>query len=49
MHYLGIASDIDKIVQATVIELLVPLVDPLFYGNSYGFRPGKGCHDVLGI
>jgi group II intron reverse transcriptase/maturase len=46
-RYLGIASLIDKIVQATILELLTPIVDPIFYDNSFGFRPNKGCHDAL--
>lgn len=46
-RYLGIASSIDKVVQATILELLTPIVDPIFYQNSFGFRPNKGCHDAL--
>jgi len=46
-RYIGIASAIDKVVQATILDLLTPLVEPLFYDNSFGFRPNKGCHDVL--
>lgn len=46
-RYIGIASAIDKVVQATILNLLTPIVDPLFYENSYGFRPNRGCHDAL--
>nr|YP_009495511.1 reverse transcriptase [Psammoneis japonica]AWQ64241.1 reverse transcriptase [Psammoneis japonica] len=46
-RYLGIASSIDKVVQATILELLIPIVEPIFYDNSFGFRPNKGCHDAL--
>lgn len=46
-RYLGIASSIDKVVQAMILELLTPIVDPIFYQNSFGFRPNKGCHDAL--
>jgi RNA-directed DNA polymerase len=46
-RYLGIASSIDKVVQATILELLTPIVDPIFYENSFGFRPNKGCHNAL--
>ena len=34
-------------VQAAILNLLTPLVEPLFYDNSFGFRPNKGCHDAL--
>lgn len=46
-RYLGIASSIDKVVQATILELLTPIVEPIFYKNSFGFRPNRGCHDAL--
>ena len=46
-RYLGIASSIDKVVQATILELLTPIVEPIFYDNSFGFRPKRGCHDAL--
>jgi group II intron reverse transcriptase/maturase len=46
-RYLGIASAIDKVVQAALLELLTPVVESKFYDNSYGFRPNRGCHDAL--
>jgi|JI8StandDraft_2_1071088.scaffolds.fasta_scaffold03265_6 group II intron reverse transcriptase/maturase len=46
-RYLGIASSIDKVVQATILELLTSIVEPIFYDNSFGFRPNRGCHDAL--
>lgn len=46
-RYLGIASAIDKVVQATILNLLTPVVEPLFYENSFGYRPNKVCHDGL--
>ena len=46
-RYIGIASAIDKVIQATILNLLTPKVEPLFYDNSFGFRPNKGCHDAL--
>jgi len=47
VRYLGIASAIDKVVQATLVNLLTPIVEPIFSDFSYGFRPKRGCHDVL--
>lgn len=46
-RYLGIASAIDKVVQGTILELLTPIMEPLFHEQSFGFRPKKGCHDAL--
>jgi len=47
VRYLGIASTIDKVVQATIVNLLTPIVEPTLSEYSYGFRPKKGCHDAL--
>jgi group II intron reverse transcriptase/maturase len=47
LRYLGIASSIDKVVQAVLVNKLTSLVEPLFSDNSYGFRPKRGCHDAL--
>lgn len=47
VRYLGIASAVDKVVQGTLLNLLSPIVEPLFSYHSYGFRPGMGCHNAL--
>jgi group II intron reverse transcriptase/maturase len=44
---LGIAAIEDKIVQQAVVEVLTAIYETDFYGFSYGFRPGRGCHDAL--
>jgi len=44
---LGIAALEDKIVQQAVSEVLAAIYEGDFYGFSYGFRPGRGCHDAL--
>jgi group II intron reverse transcriptase/maturase len=44
---LGIAALEDKIVQHAVSEMLSSIYEADFYGFSYGFRPGRGCHDAL--
>ena len=28
-------------------RLLTPLFEPLFHDQSYGFRPGRSCHDAI--
>lgn len=44
---LGIPSTRDKIVQNGVRLLLEALFEPTFEDESYGFRPGRGCHTAL--
>jgi len=47
VRYLSIASAIDKVVQSVLVRLLTPSLENIFYKNSYGYRPKKGCHDAL--
>lgn len=47
VRYLGVASAIDKVVQSAIKLLLEPMVEPTFSQYSFGFRPGRGCHDAL--
>ena len=28
-------------------QILESIYEPLFLSCSYGFRPGKGCHDAI--
>ena len=45
---LGIAELEDKVVQKAVVDvILTPIYEVVFLGFSYGFRPGRGAHDVL--
>ena len=44
---LGIASLEDKIVQQAVRLVLEQIYEEDFLGFSYGFRPGRGCHNAL--
>jgi retron-type reverse transcriptase len=45
--YVVVSSYVDMVVQAALVELLTPIVEFIFYNNSYGFRPNRGCHDAL--
>ena len=47
VRYLGISSQIDKIVQGALLIKLEAVYEPQFLDVSYGFRPGKGCHNAL--
>jgi len=44
---LGIPCVRDRVAQEVLRRLLTPLFEPLFHEQSYGFRPGKSCHDAL--
>jgi RNA-directed DNA polymerase len=44
---LGISNFEDKIVQRMMHKILESIYEPLFLENSYGFRPGRSCHDAI--
>jgi RNA-directed DNA polymerase len=44
---LGIPAVKDRIVQTAVKLVIEPIFEAAFLPGSYGFRPGRGCHDAL--
>jgi hypothetical protein len=44
---LGIPTMYDRALQALVKLALEPEWEALFESNSYGFRPGRSCHDAI--
>jgi len=44
---LGIPVIVDRVLQARVVNALEPEWDARFEPRSYGFRPGRGCHDAV--
>lgn len=46
---LGIACIEDKLVQRAVVTILERIYESDFYPISFGFRPGKSCHDALSV
>jgi RNA-directed DNA polymerase len=44
---LGIPTVRDRVVQASVLQVLEPIFDVTFANRSYGFRHGRGCHHAL--
>jgi len=44
---LGIPTVTDRVVQQAVRMLLEPIFEQHFAEHSYGFRPGRNCHDAL--
>ncbi|WP_026100779.1 group II intron reverse transcriptase/maturase [Synechococcus sp. PCC 7336] len=47
MRPLGISCFEDKIVQEMTRGILEGIYEPTFLDTSYGFRPGRSCHDAL--
>src|SRR5439155_21020263 len=47
MRPLGIPVIRDRVQQARVKNALEPQWEARFEGRSYGFRPGRGCHDAI--
>jgi hypothetical protein len=45
---LAVAALEDKIVQRATVAVLNAIYEEEFLGFSYGFRPGRGAHDVRG-
>ncbi|HBL12512.1 MAG TPA: hypothetical protein DD379_14125, partial [Cyanobacteria bacterium UBA11162] len=43
---LGIPTIADRALQALVKAALEPEWEAKFEPNSYGFRPGRACHDA---
>jgi len=44
---LGVGNFEDKLVQRMMHKVLESIYEPLFLDCSYGFRPGRGCHDAV--
>ena len=44
---LGIPTVIDRIIQQAIAQKLVPIYEPLFSDDSYGYRPGRNAQQAL--
>jgi len=44
---LGISNIEDKIFQSMYAKILSAIYEPLFIEESFGFRPGRSCHDAM--
>src|SRR5215210_2282306 len=47
MRPLGIPAVVDRVMQAIVKNALEPYWEARFEPASYGFRPGRSCHDAI--
>jgi group II intron reverse transcriptase/maturase len=46
---LGVPTVTDRVAQGTVKLYLEPEIEPMFYSDSYGYRPGKGALDAVAV
>ena len=44
---LGIPTVIDRIIQQAMLQQLMPIYEPLFLEDSFGYRPGRGAKDAI--
>jgi RNA-directed DNA polymerase len=44
---LGIPTVLDRFIEQAMLQVLSPIFDPQFSESSYGFRPGRSCHDAV--
>jgi RNA-directed DNA polymerase len=44
---LGIPTVRDRVVQQALLNVLQPIYDPDFHPSSYGYRPGRSCHQAV--
>ena len=44
---LGIPTVIDRIIQQAMTQQLIPIYEPLFSEDSFGYRPGKSAKDAV--
>lgn len=47
VRYLGIPTICDRVAQQVIRAELEPVLEPKFYPNSFGSRPGKSAHQAL--
>jgi RNA-directed DNA polymerase len=47
MRALGIPTVLDRFIQQAILQVFTPIYDPHFSENSYGFRPGRSCHQAV--
>lgn len=40
---LGVPTVLDRFVQQAIAQVLIPIYEPIFSDNSYGFRPNRCC------
>jgi RNA-directed DNA polymerase len=46
---LGIPTVADRVAQTVAVGFLEPIVERIFHGDSYGYRPGRGPLDAVAV
>ena len=49
VRVLGVPNVADRIAQTAAAMLLEEKLEPIFHPDSYGYRPGRSCHDALAV
>src|ERR1017187_3854771 len=49
VRVLGVPNLADRIAQTAAAMLLEEKLEPIFHQDSYGYRPGRSCHDALAV
>lgn len=44
---LGIPTIVDRVIQQAIAQVLTPIFDPTFSGNSFGFRPNRNGQQAV--
>jgi len=44
---LGIPTVVDRLIQQAILQVLTPILEPIFSDSSYGFRPKRSAHNAL--
>lgn len=44
---LGVPTVLDRFIQQAIAQVLIPIYEPLFSDNSYGFRPNRCCEMAI--
>jgi RNA-directed DNA polymerase len=47
IRLLGIPTVVDRVIQQSIAQVLTPIYEKEFSSYSYGFRPGRGCHEAI--
>ena len=47
VRLLGVPAVVDRVIQQALVKILTPIFEPTFSDSSYGFRPGRNCHQAI--
>lgn len=47
MRPLGIPTVLDRVIQQAIAQPIIDIYEEIFSEFSYGFRPGRSCHDAI--